>query len=159
MNPKQIGIGLAVLAIVAIAVWQFGGTNTATPTPEQAQVTQAPMQGTSELSESTDSSSMDASAYKDGEYTATGTYTSPAQQEELEIAITLADGIVTDAEFTGKATHQVSQKLQGQFAEGFKEEVVGKSIDEINLTVVNGSSLTPKGFMDALEKVKKEAQA
>ena len=56
MNPKQIGIGLAVLAIVAIAVWQFGGTNTATPTPEQAQVTQAPMQGTSELSESTDSS-------------------------------------------------------------------------------------------------------
>ncbi len=37
--------------------------------------------------------------------------------------------------------------------------VVGKKIDEVQLTKVAGSSLTPKGFMDALEKVKTEAKA
>lgn len=162
MNPKQIGIGLAVLAIVAIAVWQFGGANKTNNAPEtaQVQVAQAPaeMNPATDSSVSTDSAAA-TSEYKDGEYTATGNYKSPAQEEAVEIVVTLADGVVTDAVFTGKATNQVSQKLQGQFAEGFKEEVIGKSIDEINLTVVNGSSLTPKGFMDALEKVKEEAKA
>jgi hypothetical protein len=47
--------------------------------------------------------------------------------------------------------------MQGKFKEGFEEAVVGKPLDEIALTVVNGSSLTPKGFMDALTKVKLEA--
>ncbi|KXK09170.1 MAG: hypothetical protein UZ21_OP11001000228 [Microgenomates bacterium OLB22] len=49
--------------------------------------------------------------------------------------------------------------MQGLFAEGYKTQVVGKSIDELKLDVVNGSSLTPKGFEDALQKIKTEAAA
>ncbi len=96
--------------------------------------------------------------YKDGTYSATGNYTSPAGGEEVSVGITLVNNIVTDATFTGKATNPGSIFNQGHFKEGFKEKVVGKSIDDISLTVVNGSSLTPKGFMDALAKIKAEAK-
>lgn len=163
MNPKQLGIGILVLAIIGIAAWQFGGMNN-TETQEEATVMETSETSTAAGSNAATSdmvdsegSSMNPSEYENGTYEATGNYTSPAQEEEVAIVITLEDGVVVDAEFEGKATHETSQKLQGMFAEGYTEEVVGKNIDDINLTVVNGSSLTPKGFMDALEKVKEEA--
>ena len=161
MNPKQIGIGILVVAIIAVAVMQFGSMNKNantedTQTAVTQPVTQALMQ---EEQVASNDAMMEAATYKDGEYSATGEYKSPAQVETVDITLTLEDGIVTAAEFTGNATNQVSQKLQGLFADGYEEEVVGKSIDEIKLTVVNGSSLTPKGFMDALEQVKEEAKS
>ena len=36
--------------------------------------------------------------------------------------------------------------------------VIGKDIDEVNLTKVSSSSLTPKGFMDALKQIEVEAK-
>jgi len=99
------------------------------------------------------------SGYKDGAYSSTGTYVSPAGQEEVDITLTLQGGVVASAVFVGKATNPGSVKNQGLFKAGFELQVVGKPIDSINLTVVNGSSLTPKGFMDALMKIKAEAKA
>jgi uncharacterized protein with FMN-binding domain len=99
------------------------------------------------------------SAYKDGTYTADGTYVSPAGSEQVGVTLMLADGIVTDAQFEGKAKNPASVRMQGQFSQGYKAMVVGKPIDELNLSVVNGSSLTPKGFMDAVAKIKTEAKA
>ncbi len=95
--------------------------------------------------------------YEDGIYAAAGNYTSPAGAESVDITVTLQNGIITDATFNGHATHPASIKWQGNFAAGFKEEVVGKSIDSVSLGVVNGSSLAPKGFMDALQKIKNGA--
>ncbi|RJQ36412.1 hypothetical protein C4552_03940 [Candidatus Parcubacteria bacterium] len=97
--------------------------------------------------------------YADGTYAATGNYISPAGREEIEIMLTVADDIVVDAHFTGKATHATSRTMQGRFGAGFREHVVGKPIDQIVLDVVNGSSLTPKGFMEALAKIKAEASS
>ena len=102
---------------------------------------------------------VDSGGYKDGTYSATGNYTSPAGAEEVAITITLKDDVITAAEFDGKATHPTSRKMQDKFDAGFQEVVVGKAIDGLSLTVVNGSSLAPKGFMSALEKVKAEANA
>lgn len=96
--------------------------------------------------------------YTDGVYSASGKYTSPAGPEEIVVTLTISDDKVVDAVFEGKATNPNSQKLQGAFSEGFKTVVVGKLIDKVSLTVVNGSSLTPKGFMDALEKIKAESE-
>ncbi|KXK10442.1 MAG: hypothetical protein UZ22_OP11002000745 [Microgenomates bacterium OLB23] len=145
MNSKNLAVGLVVVAIIGVAVFTLGSkpTQNQQPTPT-AQVEEI----TTEVAE-----------YKDGTYEAIGNYTSPAQKEEIAIEVTLKDGVVTDAVFTGKAVNETSKKLQAKFGEGFKEEVVGKSLDEIALTVVNGSSLTPKGFMDALSKVKQDAQS
>jgi hypothetical protein len=100
----------------------------------------------------------ETSMYANGAYTKTGTYTSPAGSETVTISITLADDIVASATFTGNATNPGSVNNQAKFAAGYSDLVVGKNIDEIALTVVNGSSLTPDGFMDALALVKADAK-
>jgi hypothetical protein len=100
---------------------------------------------------------MDDSSYEDGTYSADGVYRSPAGAEEIHVTLTLEDDIITAAQVEGTATNPKSKVMQGQFIAGFNEQVVGKSIDELSLGVVNGSSLTPKGFMDAVAKIKVEA--
>jgi hypothetical protein len=95
--------------------------------------------------------------YKDGTYSATGNYVSPNGPESIDITLVLKDDVIISTTFKSNATHAVSMKMQGLFSQGFNTLVVGKNIDEVSLTVVNGSSLTPKGFMDALSKIKLEA--
>lgn len=97
--------------------------------------------------------------YVDGTYSAEGLYVTPAGPEKINVTVTLQNNIITNALFDGNATNPNSVKWQGQFSKGFSEWVVGKNIDDVELTVVNGSSLTPKGFLDALEKIKVEATA
>lgn len=97
--------------------------------------------------------------YGDGTFAAVGGYRSPAGAEEVNVSLTLKNGVVTAAAFQGTATNPKSVKMQAAFAAGFQEAVIGKSIDGLNLDVVNGSSLTPMGFMDALSKIKAEAAA
>lgn len=99
------------------------------------------------------------SAYTDGTYEVVGTYVSPGGPREINVTLTLQNGVVTATEFEGLATDATSKRFQGEFADGYEAMVVGKNIDEISLTKVSGSSLTPKGFMDAVEKIKVEAQA
>ena len=108
--------------------------------------------------EATETAATD-SAYKNGTYSVTGEYLTPGGQRTIDVELTLTDGAITEIEVTPKATDATSQRFQGEFAEGYKPMVIGKSIDEIELTKVSGSSLTPKGFEDALEKIKAEAKA
>ncbi len=114
------------------------------------------------MTDGTQSSSGEAAAtqiYTDGTFSATGGYRSPAGPETIEVSLTLKDDVITDATVIGDATHTKSMMMQGKFIAGFKQEVVGKSIDSLSLGVVNGSSLTPLGFMDAVAKIKVEAKA
>jgi hypothetical protein len=101
----------------------------------------------------------DDSAYNDGTYSADGVYRSPAGAEEIHVTVTLEDDIITSAQVESTATNPKSKQMQSQFIAGFSTYVVGKPIDELSLGVVNGSSLTPKGFMDAVAKIKAEASA
>lgn len=100
-----------------------------------------------------------ASPYANGAYTKTGSYRSPAGEETVTISLTLSDGIVASATFTGNATNPASVRNQERFAAGYSDLVVGKSIDEVSVGVVNGSSLTGIGFMEAVEAIKAEAAA
>lgn len=95
--------------------------------------------------------------YKNGTYEASGTYTSPGGTESIDVSLVLEGDVITSATVTPKATRPNSVKYQGLFKENFESEVVGKNIDEVNLDKVGGSSLTPKGFMDALEEIKSQA--
>jgi uncharacterized protein with FMN-binding domain len=99
------------------------------------------------------------SEYKDGTYTTTGDYYSPGGAEQLQVTLTLKDDIVTDASVVSLATRPESKMYQGKFISGFKSYVVGKKLDEVSVTKVSGSSLSPKGFMDAVAKVKADASA
>lgn len=100
----------------------------------------------------------DRRKYADGSYSATGSYLSPAGQEEIYVTLILDNGLISDADVEVRASNPTSKMMQTAFTQGFSGQVVGKNIDEVSLTVVNGSSLTPKGFMDALSKIKAEAE-
>lgn len=97
------------------------------------------------------------SGYKDGTYTATGDYQSPSQAEQITITVTLKNGVITDTSATNGAPDPTSQKFQNQFISGYKQQVVGKNINDVTLSRVSGSSLTPTGFNDALSKIKTQA--
>lgn len=102
---------------------------------------------------------MHQAVYKDGTYSAQGNYMSPGGSEIVDVSLTIKDDTIAVATFKGEAQMGKSQKMQEMFAAGYQAEVVGKAIDSLNLTVVNGSSLTPMGFMDAVAKIKAEAKA
>ncbi len=96
--------------------------------------------------------------YFDGQYSAEGSYVIPNQEvEKLTVSLTLKDGIVTAVDFTSNPEESGSKFNQKKFSDGYKALVVGKDIDTITLTVVNGSSLTPIGFTEALKAIKVKA--
>lgn len=148
-------LGLIVIILVAgVIAWQVFEN-----TQKEKNITTQPEPTIQTGNAEGQSQNRERNRYRNGKYSAKGAYQSPAQMEEVEVTLTITDGVITSGEFISKATHPTSKKLQGMFAEGFEEAVVGKNIDEVNLTVVNGSSLTPKGFMDALSKIKTQAQS
>lgn len=153
--PLLIVGAVVVIIIVGVIVFAMSGNqseqeNSISNQPQQQQQQQIPQQNESMQA---------ATSYTDGTYEVVGNYTSPGGEETIDVTLTLADGVVTDAEVVANATRPISQQMQAAFIGGFEEQVVGKNIDEINVTKVSSSSLTPKGFMDALEKVKQEASA
>ncbi len=95
--------------------------------------------------------------YADGTYSADGSYQSPGGQESVSVSITLDDDVVTAVTVTPHATSGNSKQYQTQFASGIAAEVVGKDIDELDVSRVAGSSLTSGGFNDALEQIKADA--
>ncbi len=97
-------------------------------------------------------------AYADGTYEATGSYSRPSGTSEVDVSLTLADGVVSEVEVTPKASG-TSRQYQEKFVSGISDEVVGKSLDEISVSKVSGSSLTSQGFNAALEEIKSEAAA
>jgi hypothetical protein len=157
---------IVVLALVAVlgggAFFFMNTSKEVASTPQPTPVAQEAAADTTQPTPGTPSTGDTAAAvtttYKDGTYTQKGTYTSPAGAESVEVSVTLAGDVVTAATFKGEATNPGSVKNQGKFADGYTSLVVGKKIDDIALTVVNGSSLTPVGFMEALAKVKTEAK-
>jgi uncharacterized protein with FMN-binding domain len=97
-------------------------------------------------------------SYKDGTYSADGTYVSPNGTERVGVQLTLASGTVTDVQITQHPSNPNTRKFQGEFAGGIAAQVVGRNIDELKVSKVAGSSLTSGGFNQALEQIKSEAR-
>ncbi|WP_424935230.1 MULTISPECIES: FMN-binding protein [Bacteria] len=96
-------------------------------------------------------------AYKDGTYTADGSYRTPETVEKITVTVTLSGGVVDKVEVTGDPQARETEQYQGQFIGGISEQVVGKPLGEISVTKVAGSSLTGQGFTQAIEKIRAEA--
>lgn len=99
------------------------------------------------------------SKYMSGVYTAVGSYTSPGGVETIDVTVTLEADKIVNATVIPNADRPESKKFQDAFVKGFKTVVIGKNIDSVILSKVSGSSLTPKGFNDAVAKIKVEAKA
>lgn len=108
---------------------------------------------------SDDSSDASASTYKDGDYDAEASYSNPAGQSKVEVEVTLADNKISEVKVTPMAENSTSKQYQEKFASGISDEVVGKSLDELDVSKVSGSSLTSTGFNAAIDDIKADAKA
>jgi uncharacterized protein with FMN-binding domain len=151
-------VGLLVIVAVigiGVVVANQSGDQTANTTPTPTPVVEASTSPTA-------SSSVEAantSAYKDGSYSATGEYQSPGGNETIKINLTLRGGQIIDTSAQSGSTNPTGRQYQGQFISGYKAQVVGKSIDDLNISRVSGSSLTSGGFKDAVNQIKSQAKS
>lgn len=147
-------VAVAVVALVGIGAYSYMNMNKSAKSVE--------MTGSKEISTSptpTTSSTGIMLSLKDGTYTSEGVYTTPGGEEKIGLTVTLKDGLISEVDFKPMAKLPGSVKFQGIFSENYKSMVVGKSISEVKLDKVAGSSLTPKGFNDALQKIIVQAQS
>jgi uncharacterized protein with FMN-binding domain len=144
--------GLSLAGTVAGCAPSATESTPAAPGASPAETSAAtPSAGTSSLASS-------GSTYKDGTYSADGNYVSPNGTETVGVQLTLAGGKVADVNITQHPSNPNTRKFQGEFAGGIAAQIVGKNIDELNVSKVAGSSLTSGGFNQAVEKIKQEAQ-
>ncbi|WP_426320407.1 FMN-binding protein [Microbacterium sp. E-13] len=129
------------------------------PTASEAEEPDTADTGSSQATDSgtTGGTRTGTGSYVDGTYTAEGSYATPESVETIEVTVTLKDDVVTAVDVTGKPQKRESQQYQGQFIGGIADVVVGKDIDDIEVSRVAGSSLTSRGFNQAIQAIKSEA--
>lgn len=153
---KSLYVGLAGLSIIGTAA-------ACAPTADSPSAETPATQNSGQASTTSPTSSNAAgtpagSTYKDGTYSADGTYTSPNGQEKVGVELTLAADKVSAVNITTHPSNPNTKKFQGEFASGIAAQIVGKSIDELNVSKVAGSSLTSGGFNEAVENIKSQAK-
>ncbi|HLZ14986.1 MAG TPA: hypothetical protein VKQ34_03255 [Candidatus Saccharimonadales bacterium] len=100
-----------------------------------------------------------AGTYKDGTYSATGTYDSPGGTENIKVSVTLQNDVITATSAQNRANDPDGREFEDAFIMEYKQFVVGKDISSLQLDNVAGSSLTTQGFNDALDQIKAQAKA
>lgn len=145
-------LSLVIIVIIGVAVGAVYLATRGESDASQATTSQT----TSQAADGTTTQSS-TNNYQDGTYTATGSYTTPGGTESVTVTATLASGNVTSVTTTGSATGGNSAQYQSQFLANYESQVVGKSIDDISLSRVAGSSLTSAGFNAALAEIKRDA--
>ena len=144
-------------ALAACSSTATAGTEDAGSSAAATSAPAATSGASGDASESTGSAA--TGAYADGTYDAEGSYTSPGGNESVGVSLTLESGVVTAVTVTPESENPTGQEYQTRFASGISGEVVGKSLDELDVTKVSGSSLTSGGFNDAVETIKADAAA
>lgn len=154
-TPNKAIIGIVVVVLIAIiATVVIAASNNGSTTDNAFSASTTPLVGTP-----TNTSTTTATNFKDGTYSANGSYQTPGGTESIDVSVTLSSGTITDAKVALNARGGEAEEYQSKFASGFKSQVVGKKINEVSLTRVAGSSLTPKGFNSAIADIENQAKA
>jgi uncharacterized protein with FMN-binding domain len=148
---KSVFAGIAGMSLIGTVAGCAPSATEATPTASSGSSSATPTGTSSTLANS-------GPGYKDGTYSADGTYVSPNGTETVGVELTLASGTVTAVKITEHPSNPNTRKFQGEFSGGIAGQVVGKSIDDLKVSKVAGSSLTSGGFNQAVEKIKSEAK-
>lgn len=98
-----------------------------------------------------------AGSYVDGDYSGVGSYVIPGGNSSVKVDLTLMGDTITAVEVERRASG-TSLQFQKKFVSGIADEVVGKNIDDLDVTKVAGSSLTSGGFNQAIDQIKDEAR-
>ena len=149
--PRPIRVGAAAASVAGLALLAGCAGQTTTDTTTNSDSSSQP-------SASADAGSGSSSgAYKDGTYTAEGSYQTPETVETISVTLTLESDVVTAVEVTGDPQARESEQYQSEFIGGIQDEVVGKNIDDLSVDRVGGSSLTSGGFNAAVDEIRTEA--
>jgi hypothetical protein len=97
--------------------------------------------------------------YKDGSYTHDGTYSSPGGKEVISVELTLKSNVVTAVTVKTVKADPTATGYENMFIAGIGKVVVGKKLDDLNVSRVAGSSLTSQGFNNAVTGIKSAAKA
>jgi uncharacterized protein with FMN-binding domain len=98
-----------------------------------------------------------ASGYRDGTYTATSSYRTPGGTQSIRVTLVISGGTIVDSTVTGLASGKTSQAFQQDFIANYQPFVTGRKLDQLNLTKVSSSSLTPNGFNRAVANIQGQA--
>jgi len=96
-----------------------------------------------------------SSAYKDGTYTATGTY--GGLPSHLTVTVNVQQGLILQVQVKTHATDPTSLDYQRRFADAVPAVVVGKLLKDVQVGKLAGASGCPIGFNDALDQIRKQA--
>lgn len=167
-EEKKISIPLIVGGLVLVIIIGAGGilislnqsssTNNTTTGQDLNNNTNTTTPPTTTTPTPTTPPTTTTATYKDGTYESSGSYMSPAGDEDIDVSVTVANDVVTAVRVTPQATDSESQRYQGKFADGISSLVVGKKLSEVSINKVNGSSLTGTGFNSALARIKTQAR-
>ncbi|HSW99103.1 MAG TPA: hypothetical protein VLF71_04645 [Candidatus Saccharimonadales bacterium] len=146
-------------SVASTANINTASTNSGAGTPTTPSATAAgTATPTASMAGATGTSQNTSSTYKDGSYTAVGSYYSPDGPETISVAVTLKGGVITDTSANSGGGSHDSLEYQQRFIAGYRQVVVGKAIDSVNVSRVSGASLTPQGFNDAIDQIKQQAK-
>ncbi len=163
-EEKKISIPLLIGGLVLVIVVGIGGVslyvtsqnNNSSDPSETCAINKLSSNPTTPVSQN------EGKIYRNGTYTAKGSYDSPAGIEQIEVTITVADDKVSSVVATPKAQNPTSCYYQNRFMNGVSGRVVGKKIDSARISItdgnISGSSLTLNGFNRALEQIKTQAK-
>lgn len=146
---------LRIIGVIAIGLIAIGGTAAAIVLNKQTNT--APSSTTTTSSSNNTTSSTSGTAYKNGSFSANGSYRTPGGTETVSVSVTLKDDVITSVSVTGNGRGD-SAEYQSMFKSSVSSLTVGKDIDDIKLSRVSGSSLTSTGFNSALDTIKTEAR-
>lgn len=101
-----------------------------------------------------------ARANGEEDYKISETYQTPEGPEVVNFIITMDGDTIKNVSLDIKPKHGESKEYQTKFANGINGIVAGKKLSEIEaLDRVTGSSLTPKAFNKAIEKLKADIKS
>jgi len=119
-NSIQKTFSVVAFASIAfgITACSSGTTDSLATVPPTATMTTVPVSPTTTVTSTpsamTQSPAATTMAYKNGTYSAEGSYGSPAGPEKITVKLTLVNNVVTAADVTAEAVAPISQRFQGQ---------------------------------------------
>jgi hypothetical protein len=155
LRARPVVVGLAGLGLVGALAGCSAASDAATSATTPA-TSDGASSATPSASASADSGSS-SSSYKDGTYSADGTYQAPSGTETITVTLTIASDAVTKVTIGTHATDPNAKQYQTMFANGISSQVVGKALSDLSVTRVAGSSLTSNGFKAAVAKIETQA--
>lgn len=153
LTRAAVGAATTVVVLIPLTGCTGGEDGSASSSPPASSPSTP-----SSTSPSPDASSADGSDYADGTYTARGYY--GGAPSYMTFTVTLDDDLIADVSSELMPdNNDTSRGYQERFAAALPDEVVGRSVDEVEVGVLAGSSSCGDGFNDALAKIREQASA